>query len=264
MPDGTVAARNYVWLSEWQLENINQNHLVPIDFDSYLQLINHIAKALVPLLQIWVFAARERACFEKRYDDICQILNLRQYSYLSKIKEKLHPSLDELVTHGYLSSWRIEETKDGAHFKLRFYHGAKFQPIQKSQSASKRFSMHREMIRNESNDIPVSAEIDVNAELLSEMVKRGISQKTAQVLLSNLAVGQPVMDQLEWGDFQISQAPKGKFYNPAGFYIRLIEENITPPPTFESSRKRQQREGMLNAERQEHEDRLRLELAYAE
>ena len=52
MPDGTTADRNYVWLSEWQLENINHNFLLPIDFEAYKQLRNHIAKALVPLLQI--------------------------------------------------------------------------------------------------------------------------------------------------------------------------------------------------------------------
>ena len=49
MPDGTIADANYVWLSEWQLENINQNFLLPIDLFTYRQLKNHIAKALVPL-----------------------------------------------------------------------------------------------------------------------------------------------------------------------------------------------------------------------
>src|SRR5207302_361525 len=31
LPDGSIADANYVWLSEWQLENINQNYLIPID-----------------------------------------------------------------------------------------------------------------------------------------------------------------------------------------------------------------------------------------
>ena len=50
LPDGRSADRNYVWLSDWQLENINNNYLLPIDFDTYRRLKNHIAKALVPLL----------------------------------------------------------------------------------------------------------------------------------------------------------------------------------------------------------------------
>ncbi len=50
LPDGKVADKNYVWFSDWQLQNINSNHLLPIDLEAYRELKNHIAKALVPLL----------------------------------------------------------------------------------------------------------------------------------------------------------------------------------------------------------------------
>jgi hypothetical protein len=54
LSDGKIADKNYVWLSEWQLQSINSNHLLPIDLEAYRQLKNHIAKALVPLLQVWL------------------------------------------------------------------------------------------------------------------------------------------------------------------------------------------------------------------
>jgi hypothetical protein len=57
LEDGTIADANYVWLSQWQLQNINKKFLLPIDFATYRELKNHIAKALVPLLQIWLFAS---------------------------------------------------------------------------------------------------------------------------------------------------------------------------------------------------------------
>ena len=63
LPDGTVANRNFVWLSEWQLENINQNYLLPIDLDSYTRIRNRIAKTLVPLLQIWLYASQRDGRF---------------------------------------------------------------------------------------------------------------------------------------------------------------------------------------------------------
>jgi hypothetical protein len=126
LPDGTVADRNYVWLSEWQLENINNNHLLPVDFETYKQLKNHIAKALVPTLQIWLYASREEGVFEKRYDEFCQFLNIKRYHYLSQINQKLSPALDELVAHGYLSSWKIKPTSDHAGYKLVLHHGEKF------------------------------------------------------------------------------------------------------------------------------------------
>jgi len=127
MPDGQAAERNYVWLSEWQLENINNNYLLPVDLDTYRQLKNHIAKTIVPLLQIWLSATREEGFFEKPYDELCQILNISRYRHLSKIQEKLAPSLNELKSCGYLADWRIEKIKDTpASYKVIFYHGEKF------------------------------------------------------------------------------------------------------------------------------------------
>ncbi len=106
--EGKRADKNYVWLSDWQLENINKNHLLPIEFDTYLKLKNHISKALVLHLQIWLYASRDAGRFEKRYGELRQILNLRPYAHASKIKEKLGPSLDELVKHGYLAGWNLD------------------------------------------------------------------------------------------------------------------------------------------------------------
>ena len=67
LPDGTIADANYVWLSDWQLENINQKFLLPIDLLTYRKLKYHIAKALVPLLQVWLFASHRAGSklFEK-------------------------------------------------------------------------------------------------------------------------------------------------------------------------------------------------------
>jgi hypothetical protein len=202
LPEGRIADKNYIWLSEWQLENINCNYLLPIDFDAYRKLRNHIAKALVPLLQVWLYATRERGHFEKRYDDLCQILNVRQYPHVSRMVEKLEPSLGELVVHGYLSDWRIDQTSDRTGYKLVFYHGPKF--IRHTQNQTK--------ILPPAGDHGSNAAISPSQEddqLLGELMQRGIGEATAQELLNNLAVGQNVMDQLEWGDFQINQAPPG-------------------------------------------------------
>ena len=59
-------------------------------------MLPDIARVLVPLLQIWLYASQRSGLFEKRYDEVCQLLGLRQYDHLSKITEKLGPALDEL------------------------------------------------------------------------------------------------------------------------------------------------------------------------
>lgn len=126
MEDGTIADANYVWLSAWQLENINNNFLLPIELETYRKLKNHIAKALVPLLQIWLFASHKAGSFEKRYDELCEILTLQSYKVPSLILRQLRPSLDELTQHGYLEKWRIEKTNDKKAYKIVLFHGPKF------------------------------------------------------------------------------------------------------------------------------------------
>ena len=97
LPDGTVADKNYVWLSDWQLENINSNYLLPIDLDTYRKLRNQIAKILVPLLQVWLYASRAEGRFEKRYPELCEILDIVCHKHLSLIRRQLEPSLTELT-----------------------------------------------------------------------------------------------------------------------------------------------------------------------
>lgn len=126
LEDGSIADANYVWLSEWQLNNINNNFLLPIDLATYRELKNHIAKALVPLLQIWLFASQKAGSFEKRYDELCEILTLQNYRTPSQITRQLKPSLDELTRYEYLEKWRIEKTSDRKAYKIIFFHGSKF------------------------------------------------------------------------------------------------------------------------------------------
>jgi hypothetical protein len=126
LDDGTVADKNYVWLSDWYLENLNAHYLLPVDFENYKKLKNNIAKALIPLLQIWLYASRESGAFEKRYSEICQVLNIKIYQYASDIKRFFGRSLDELVANGYLAGWEITKTADEKDFKIVLRHGHKF------------------------------------------------------------------------------------------------------------------------------------------
>lgn len=246
MPDGAVADRNYIWLSEWQLENLNSNYLLPIDLETYKQLRNHIAKALVPLLQIWLYASRSEGQFEKRYTELCEILNVKRWRYLSKIRQILSPSLDELTKHGYLSNWAIEATSDKQDFKIIFWHGEKFHRDQRSRLAIKALTPVKVTPRK--GDSP----------LLEQLVRRGIAEEPARQLLVSVPPNQPVQEQLEWGDTVVSQAPRGKFHNPPGFYVHLIRENVQPPEYFLEARKVRER-------RQEQPvDELTVELAYEE
>src|SRR5580698_1233714 len=158
LPDGRIADSNYVWLSSWQLENINQNYLLPVDFETYRGLKNNIAKALVPLLQLWLYASRTNGVFEKRYDDLCELLSLRPQRYASDIQKQLGPSLNELQSKGFLSAWSFELTNDGRSHKITASHGPKF------------FADHR----SQTSPVPKIVEADRSPMLLPALVSRGV------------------------------------------------------------------------------------------
>lgn len=233
MDDGTVADRHYIWLSEWQLENINSNYLLPIDYEAYKRLKGHIAKALVPLLQIWLYASRDEGVFEKRYDELCQILNVRQYQHPSKIREKIGPSLDELTAFGYLSRWQVELTSDRRSYKVLFFHGDKFYRDRRLRLASKPDGKGEARVEAaEPRPALPAPEPPTDEGLLRELRQRGVTPGRARKILGSLAPDQPVREQLAWGDFLIAQGGMARFYNPPGFYVYLLRENVAPPPPF--------------------------------
>jgi hypothetical protein len=273
LPDGSIADKNYVWLSQWQLQNINDHHQLPIDLDTYRQLRNHIAKALVPLLQIWLYATRDDGVFEKRYAELCQILDIRQWTYPSKIKEKLGPSLDELKQFGYLADWRIESTSDHQGYKVLFFHGEKFhsdrrarqsrkQLASRSQGAISESVQHTGQINRDDHGLlnlahtafattPVVRHFDPI--LVSELIQRGITEKKALELLANLKPGQDkqLVRQLQHAEHLVEQS-QIPITNPAGFIIRLIEYNTPVPDGFETKAERTARMERERAEGERH------------
>lgn len=223
LPDGRVADSNYVWLASWQLENINQNYLLPVDFETYRGLKNNIAKALVPLLQLWLYASRSNGVFEKRYDDLCELLALRPQRYASDIQKQLGPSLDELQSKGFLSAWSLELTNDGLSHKITASHGPKFFADQRSKTSA----------------APKIVEADRSPKLLAALVNRAVVESQAVKLLRALPPDQPVMDQIEYIDSIIQ---RGRIDNPPGFYVSMLKENIPVPDFFETSARRTARQ----------------------
>src|ERR1035437_928764 len=103
LSDGTIADKNHIWFSQWQLDNINAGNLIAVELGIYTQLENNISKNLVPHLQEWLYASQRDGRFEKQYEDVCQLLGIRAYKYRSDIERKIGPSLDEHGKHGYMA-----------------------------------------------------------------------------------------------------------------------------------------------------------------
>ena len=239
LDDGTTADKNYIWLSDWYLENINSYYLLPIDFDSYKQLKNNIAKALIPLLQIWLYASREQGVFEKRYDELCQILNIAQYSYPSKIKEKLAPSFNELIKQDYLLDWEVSETADKDGYKITFWHGKKFyqdqtKRLSKANKARLKLTSPKNgdgKPKNKHNLPPASREIFDR--LQSEF---DVAEAKAAELVRNFQP-EKINDQLD--SFSHRREPVNSL---SGFIIKAIENDFSLPEGYIELLKKKERE----------------------
>jgi hypothetical protein len=280
MEDGSIADANYIWLSQWQLENINNNYVIPIDLETYRELKNHITKALVPALQTWLFATQKSGSFEKRYSELCEYLGVREYTAPSAITRQLKPSLDELIHYEYLSKWHIEKTSDQKNYKIVFFHGAKFhrdrrKRLEQKQNATdgmiiaesepveivpipgrlegstpttqvkeprrRRPVASSETIPPEREVVPPTIAIPADLQVsITELTSRGVMQSSAIELLWKLS---PERRQTisDYVDYWDSIQPDRERGKGVGLLIHLIETGDPLPPNFETRRKREQR-----------------------
>jgi hypothetical protein len=242
LEDGAIAEENYVWLSEWQLENVNNRHTLPIDYDVYRTLQLHIAKALVPLLQIWFYASRREQCAERKYSDLCLLLGLQCFKALSRIKQQFGPSLDDLKEKGFLWSWDVTKTTDESDYKLCLWAGSAFVSAADIRAAE-----------NPERAILLTAR---QGEVLRALVERGVREDRARQLLIDLPEEQPALDQIEWGDMEVKRKERTRepIQNPPGFYVYLLTCNYPVPASFETTHKRMLRE---QAQQRDMETRAR-------
>ena len=223
LEDGTVAQENYVWLSDWQLDNLNNRHTLPLNYDVYRTLQLHIGKALLPLLQLWFYASREQYT-EKRYTQLCSLLGIQQYHAVSRIRQQIGPSLDELKRQSFLSNWEIGETADGSDYKLRMWAGNAFV----SSADLRQATQAKPLLLPHQNDI------------LKALVEHGVREDKACNLLLNMPDDQLAMDQIEWGDAEIARkaGTAAAIQNVPGFLIYILQSNHPVPASFITTRRR--------------------------
>lgn len=107
---------SYIIWGEPFWKSMKQGYVKPIDLDFYFGVLKRpISKKLYSFLdkQLWY-----RNEFEIDIFTLSTKLGMAPYSYPSKIKEKLQPALNELITHGFLAT--AEVVKRGAFTRLRF------------------------------------------------------------------------------------------------------------------------------------------------
>lgn len=249
LADGNRSEFYQVYLSQWQLNNLNQGYLLPLDFNAYLRLRRDISKGLFGHLSVWFYASRGQSV-EKKYTDLCQLLNIRAYPHLSKAIAVLEPSLRELVDIGYLSDWALTRTARGSEFKLVLSPGKRLLTL----------PTFSKLVNPEARAALEAALPD----WVPELVQRGVAERKARQLALDVADHQPVRDQIEYAEYLIRQdrRARSKISNPAGFLIWAIEQNLVVPADFETSTRRRHRDEAERRESEAQVNLLRLEEDY--
>jgi hypothetical protein len=158
--------------------------------------------------------------------------------------------LTELTEIGYLSSWEFSRTSHATDFKLTLSPGSRLLSLP-----------------NFSSVVNPEARAALDARLpgwVAELIQKGVAERKARQLALDIAEDQPVSDQIEYAEHLIQQdrRGRGKISNPAGFFIWAIENNLSVPPEFETSRKKRLSEAQEQAENEQRSRMLQLESEY--
>ena len=208
-----------VVLEDWLLENLNQSYVVPEDFNAYRKLKRPTAKGVFGYLHLWFHASQGRD-IEKDYGELCLLLNIPAYRHLSKIRETMGRSLDELTSIGYLSKWDVKPMMSKSGYKLLLTPGEEVLRVlaitQKKQLSSPR-------------PPEVLVPTESQRALLEALVSRGVS-RTKAASLAQTASPQSIQEQIEYWESLLKQGGRKKIKSPTGFLIYLIENQLAPLP----------------------------------
>ena len=245
-----------VELEEWLLENLNESFVVPEDFNSYRKLVRPTAKGIFVYLYLWFYASKGQQ-IEKDYGELCALLNIRSYEHVSKIKETMGLSLNDLVGIGYLSTWDIKPMVSKEGYKLVLTCGRAMKEV---LSMTSRRQLALPVPPSEQ---PMTATMQAAR---SAMIEVGVSDLKAEELVRKLDPA-AILDRVDYVKTQISFSQKGRFRNPAGYLISFVEGEQSIPKTHRT-RKQRDDESKRDAANARHEEKQfeddRIKAAYEE
>ncbi|MCS6926139.1 MAG: hypothetical protein NZ578_09600 [Candidatus Binatia bacterium] len=126
MPDGQLAAQNYVWLADWFIDNYFFFYTRRIDLNFHQRLRHAISKTLYPLLDNAWFASNG-APYTKSYKDLCAVLDIKMHSQLSRVRHQLDASNEELVREQFVAKYDYPLTETGEWSgNIRWWPGPKW------------------------------------------------------------------------------------------------------------------------------------------
>ncbi len=267
----TVADCHHVWLSDWQLENINEYWLLSIDYDLHKQLRKPIAKSLLPILQIGFYASG--GTYTKRYDQLCQFLGIKNHKRFSYIKRQLEPSFKDLHGKGFWDNWDYGDNELHNTHNIIWQAGERFyemqellqererkltEPVSRKPKRLTRPKPKPDKAQQpelEPERIPISDSEADKAQLSSlaqELVERGISESVAVDFVESFP-DEYLQEKIKMHD--VNKATGEITTNAAGWLREAITRDFKLSEEQQSKLEAKARENEIKAQ----EEELRVE-----
>lgn len=275
LPDGRRADAVYIVLNEPYREVLNNAPVRPLDRE-YMKQLPPAAQRFYEIISYKVFSAIKNDYPRAKiaYSEYCTFSAQLRHFERQPVQDQMAKVLRPHKASGYITGVQYEPTIDAqnqpdwilfltpgpkARAEFALAHGGRKTRKMIAADANAAGDQPSRRRRTVSPPAPVEqpASVSFDPQLIVEFSRRGITEKKARALLANLKPGQAVLAQLELGDHHIAKDP-GKYTNPAGFYIHLVEENTPIPVGFETNSQRKARED--SERRREDERRAQQEL----
>ncbi len=283
--DGSKADAVYIELHPRYREVLNNAPVRPLDL-GYKKQLPPAAQRFYEIVSYKIFTALKynQAAARLAYSEYCTFSAQQRYFDYDHFKKQMYKVLKPHKDSGYITDVRYEQTTDDqeqldwnmlftpgpkARAEFTTFTGKKTRTIQAptapqlpvGDSVQRRPRQRRLHLAPAEEPKPT---VIYDYRTIAEFTKRGIGESDARAIISTLSPGQPIIDQLEYGDQLIAQS-RSPITNPPGFYISLLQRNIPLPATFESSQTRKVRQEAEEAQQQaflqEQEARLAAEEA---
>jgi len=231
LPDGRRADAVYIILNDeyWQL--LNKAQFRPLNYD-YLRELTPSAQRFYEVLSFRIFAALSQSRTQAKllYSEYCTRAPQRRYFDGDQVRKQMYKIHVPHMKAHYIADVEYRNTVDD---QGRPDWGLLYVPGKKAKAEFLAYTGKRV-------NGPTHAKRDENwagvgeGNLVAELTKRGITENKARDIVGRLRTDQPVMEQLRWADSIIRSSRQGSFRNPPGFYIHVLESDVTLPIAVKS------------------------------
>lgn len=275
--DGTASQRNMVKLSTWYLENLERNHVRPLDFTYYKALGNDVACRLYELVGLpfyGVFMNKAHSVWRRSYvtydyHELCGQLPLTPERYFSRAQEQFNPAHTRLQETGFLG--KVEWSNKANAWEIRYYPGSRacdeFQQFQGQFEAVEQLEMPLQQMVGlleapetaqqadtprkgsrspsttsngpQAKNLASQATSAVQERFLQLLTSRGVTAHTAERLVAEHP--ERVPRQVAVFDWVRRHEPDRITGDGPGFLVASIRDDYAPPSAFVTARELEER-----------------------